>query len=153
MVGFITINNDERATMKRIYTLFFSISSLILFSLFILYGCSNNHYEKKQLDKGELYFDKSISRDKVESLSRFINQCEIFNDEVNRARLAKSGSTYELSLSVPAELLKSDQYQDYAEVLAMQLSDDVFDRALVKIHLTDDDFNPIVTRSSWQKKQ
>ena len=139
--------------MKRIYTSFFSILSPVLFSLFILYGCSSNNYEKKQLDNGELYFDKNISRDKVENLSSFINQCEIFNDDVHRARLAKSGSTYELSLSVPAELLKSDQYQDYAEVLAMQLSDDVFDRALVKIHLTDDDFNPKVTISSWQKKQ
>jgi hypothetical protein len=139
--------------MKKKFNPFFSISSLVLFSLFILYGCSNDNYEKKQLDDGELYFDKNIPLDKVESLGSFINQCEIFNDEVNRARLAKSGSIYELSLSVPAELLKSDQYQDYAEVLAMQLSDEVFDQALVKIHLTDDDFNPKVTRLSWQKKK
>lgn len=153
MLGFIIINNDEREAMKRIFISFFSISSLVLISLFILYSCSINNYEKKQLNKGELYYAKNIPMDKIESLGNFINQCEIFNDDVHRAQLAKSGSTYELSLSVPAEMLKSDQYQDYAEVLAMQLSDEVFDRALVKIHLTDDDFNPKVTRLSWQKKK
>jgi hypothetical protein len=137
--------------MKRKYTSFLPFLSLLLCSLLILYGCSSN-YQKKQLDKGVLYFDNSISRDKVETLGGYINQCEIFNDEVNKARLTKTDSTYELSLSVPPAMYNSDQYQSYAEVLAMQLSDDVFDKALVKIHLTDDNFNTKVTKLSRQEK-
>jgi hypothetical protein len=136
--------------MRPVNTSYFSILSILLLTIpvLILNGCSTNNYEKKQLDKGELYFDKAIAGDKIESLSKFINQCAIFNDEVHKARLAKIDSTYELSLSVPDEMLKSEQYQGYTEILAMQLSDDVFDHELVKIHLTDADFNPKVTKTS-----
>jgi hypothetical protein len=134
--------------MRSISSPLFSILSILLSTLFILYSCGGINYEKKQLEKGELYFDNQIARDKVESLSNFINQCAIFNDEVHKARLVKSDNIYELSLAVPPEMINSDQYQDYAEILAMQLSDDVFDKALVKIHLTDDDFNQKVTKSS-----
>ncbi|HEY6906382.1 MAG TPA: hypothetical protein VI230_02895 [Ignavibacteriaceae bacterium] len=134
--------------MRSISSSFFSILSILLSTLFVLYGCSSINYEKKQLEKGELYFDNQIARDKVEGLSNFINQCAIFNDEVHKARLAKSNDAYELSLAVPPEMINSDQYQDYAEILAMQLSDDVFNKALVKIHLTDDNFNSKVTKSS-----
>jgi hypothetical protein len=139
--------------MKRYYMSYFSISFLVLCSILIFYSCSSDNYEKKQLDKGELYYDKNISGDKVESLSKYINQCAIFNDEVHTARLIKSDSTYELSLSVPAEMINSDQYQSYAEILAMQLSDDVFDHSKVEIHLADSNFNTKVTKSSAQDKE
>jgi hypothetical protein len=134
--------------MKNRFTSYFSISFLVFCSLIILNGCSGNNYEKKQLDKGELYFDKNIAGEKIERLGNFINQCAIFNDEVHKARIIKADSTYELSLCVPPEMYNSDQYQSYTEILAIQLSDDVFDKALLKIHLTDDDFNVKVTKSS-----
>ncbi len=134
--------------MKIKYISYFSISFLILSSFLVLSGCSSDNYEKKQLDKGELYYDKNISGDKVESLANYINQCAIFNDEVRQARLTKTDSTYKLSLSVPAEMYNSDQYQNYAEILAMQLSDDVFDHSKVEILLADSSFNTKVTRSS-----
>ncbi len=134
--------------MKRLFTSFFSITLVLFSSVLISSGCSNNNYEKKQLDKGELYYDRNISQDKVESLGKFINQCAIFNDEVHRARLTKSDSTYELSLSVPVEMINSDQYQNYAEILAMQLSDDVFDHSKVNINLADSSFNTKITKSS-----
>ncbi|HKB85829.1 MAG TPA: hypothetical protein VKD08_06650 [Ignavibacteriaceae bacterium] len=130
------------------YKSYFSISLSVLYSLLFIYGCSSNEYETKKLDKGELYYDRNISQDKVETLGNFINQCAIFNDEVQKARLTKSDSTYELSLSVPADMYNSDQYQNYAEILAMQLSDDVFDHSKVDIHLTDSNFNTKVTKSS-----
>ena len=139
--------------MKKYYMSYFSVSFLVLCSILIFYGCSSDNYEKKQLDNGELYYDKNISGDKVESLSKYINQCAIFNDEVHTARLIKSDSTYELSLSVPAEMINSDQYQNYAEILAMQLSDDVFDHSKVEIHLADSNFNTKVTKSSTQDKE
>ncbi len=134
--------------MKKNNKSYFSISLFMLCSILIVYGCSGENYEKKQLDKGELYYDKNISGDKIESLANYINQCAIFNDEVHKARLIKSDSTYDLSLSVPTEMINSDQYQNYAEILAMQLSDDVFDHSKVNIHLTDSSFNTKVTKSS-----
>ncbi len=136
--------------MNRKYTSYFSILSLTLFitSLVLYCGCSSDNYEKKQLAKGELFFDKNIPQDKVESLASFINQCAIFNDEVHKARLTKTDSSYELSLSVPPEMIKSEQYQNYTEILAIQLSDDVFDHTKLLIHLTDDKFNPKVTKTS-----
>ncbi len=134
------------------YKLYFSISVTVLCSLLFLYGCSSDKYEKKQLDNGELYYDQTVSSDKVESLGKYINQCAIFNDEVHKARLTKTDSTYEISLSVPPEMIKSDQYQNYAEILAMQLSDDVFDHSKVEIHLSDSSFNTKVTRSSSSKQ-
>jgi hypothetical protein len=136
--------------MKTIYSSYFSIFSLVLCSLIFLAGCSSDKYEKRQLNKGELYYTKNISQDMVDSLCNYTNQCAIFNDEVHLARLIKTDSSYDLSLSVPSEMYNSEQYQSYAEVLAMQLSDDVFDKALVKIHLTDDKFNAKVTKSSRQ---
>lgn len=136
--------------MKAIYRSYFSIISLAFCSFLFISGCSSDKYEKRQLNNGELYYTKNISQDKVEGLCNYTNQCAIFNDEVHLARLTKTDSTYELSLSVPPEMYNSEQYQSYAEVLAMQLSDDVFDKALVKIHLTDDKFNVKVTKSSRQ---
>lgn len=136
--------------MKTMNSTYFSIFFLVFCSLLITAGCSTDNYEKRQLNDGELYYGKNISQDRVESLCNYTNQCAIFNDEVHLARLIKTDSTYELSLSVPPEMYNSEQYQSYAEVLAMQLSDDVFDKALVKIHLTDDKFNVKVTKSSQQ---
>ena len=136
--------------MKINNSTYFSISFLILCTLFIFYGCSTDNYEKRELNNGELYYGKNISQDRVENLCNYTNQCAIFNDEVHLARLTKTDSTYELCLSVPPEMYNSEQYQSYAEVLAMQLSEDVFDKALVKIHLTDDKFNVKVTKSSQQ---
>ena len=136
--------------MKAKNSTYFSILSLVFCSLFLIAGCSSDNYEKRQLNKGELYYSKNISQDRVDSLCDYTNQCAIFNDEVHLARLIKTDSTYELSLSVPPEMYNSEQYQSYAEVLAGQLSEDVFDKALVKIHLTDDKFNVKVTKSSQQ---
>ncbi len=130
------------------YKSYFSISAAFVFSLLFLYSCSSDKYEKKQLNNGNLYYDQTVSGDKVESLGNYINQCAIFNDEVNKARLTKTDSTYEISLSVPPEMINSDQYQSYAEILAMQLSDDVFDGSKVEIHLADSSFNTKVTKSS-----
>ncbi len=139
--------------MKVKNSAYFSILFLVFCSLLIAAGCSTDNYEKRQLNDGELYYDKNISKDLVESLCNYTNQCAIFNDEVHLARLTKTDSAYELSLSVPPEMYNSEQYQSYAEVLAGQLSEDVFDKALVKIHLTDDDFNVKVTKSSVQNKE
>ena len=136
--------------MKAKNSTYFSIFFLVFCSLLITAGCSTDNYEKKQLNNGELYYSKNISQDRVDSLCDYTNQCAIFNDEVHLARLIKTDSTYELSLSVPPEMYNSEQYQSYAEVLAGQLSEDVFDKALVKIHLTDDKFNVKVTKSSQQ---
>lgn len=138
--------------MKINNSTYFSISFLVFCSLLITAGCSTDNYEKRQLDNGELYYGKNISQDRVENLCNYTNQCAIFNDEVHLARLTKTDSTFELSLSVPPEMYNSEQYQSYAEVLAMQLSDDVFDKALVKIHLTDDKFNVKVTKTSQSKE-
>ncbi len=139
--------------MKAIYKSYFSAAFFLFCSFLILYGCSSNDYETKQLDKGELYYSKDIPGDKVESLAKYINQCAIFNDEVHKARVTKTDSTYEISLSVPAEMINSDQYQSYAEILAMQLSDDVFDHSKVQIHLADSSFNTKVTKSSLRNTE
>ncbi len=136
--------------MKLKISTYFSILFLVFCTVFTFCGCSSDKYEKRQLDNGELYYGKNISQDKVESLCNYTNQCAIFNDEVHLARLIKTDSIFELSLSVPPEMYNSEQYQNYAEVLAKQLSEDVFDKALVKIHLTDDKFNVKVTKSSQQ---
>ena len=138
--------------MKNNFTSYFSISVTVLFSLLFLYGCSSDKYEKKQLDKGELYYDNTVSVDKVDLLGKYINQCAIFNDEVHKARLTKSDSTYEICLCVPPEMINSEQYQSYAEILAMQLSDDVFDKSKVEIHLSDSTYNAKVTKSSPSKE-
>lgn len=136
--------------MKNNYKSYFLISISVLCTILFLFGCSSDKYEKKQLDKGELYYDNTVSVDKVDLLGKYINQCAIFNDEVHKARLTKSDSTYEICLCVPPEMIHSDQYQNYAEILAMQLSDDVFDKSRVEIHLSDSSYNKKVTKSSSQ---
>jgi hypothetical protein len=145
----------EREAMERKYTSYISISSVLICSIIILsfFGCGNNNYEKKQLDKGELYYNNTVSQTYIESLGNYINQCEILTDDVNKARITRTNDTFELSLSVPFSKINSETYQDYAEILATQLSEDVFNHSPVKIHLTDADFNAKVTKSSSQTTQ
>ncbi len=141
--------------MNRKHTFYFSITSGMIFCLTLLLvgGCSNNNYEKKQLDNGELYFNNSVPQDKIESLGNYINQCAVFTNDVNKARIIKTDSTYEISLSVPPAKINSDSYQVYIEILATQLSEDIFNHSAVKIHLTDADFNTKVTKSSQQNSE
>jgi len=135
--------------MKIKYIPCFLIPSLVFFSFFNFYGCGHS-YDKKQLDKGELYYDNTISQDKIEKLSSYINQCEIFNSDVHKARITQSDSIYEFSLGCSPQTYNSDQFQSFAELLAMQLSEDVFDHHRVMLHLTDDNFNQKITKSSGQ---
>jgi hypothetical protein len=121
---------------------------IYLLTIFAFYGCGNNNYEMKKLDKGELYYNNTVSQEKVVSLGNYINQCAVFTDGINKARITKKDSIYELSLSVPPDKINSSSYQEYTEILATQLSEDVFDHSPVKIHLTDENFNSKVTESS-----
>ena len=128
----------------------YAVSSWLIYllTIFAFYGCGNNNYEKKPLNKGELYYNNTVPQDIVGSLGNYINQCEVFTDGINKARLTKKDSTYELSLSVPPDKINSSSYQEYTEILATQLSEDVFDHSPVKIHLTDKNFNSKMTKSS-----
>lgn len=134
---------------KIMISLFVRVSGLtfLIISVF-LYGCSNNSNQKKQLDKGELYYNNTVSQKIVDDLGNYINTCEVFTDGVNKGKLVKKGSTYDLSLSVPQDKINDSTYLDFTEVLASQLSDEVFNHSPVKIHLTDENFNTKATRSS-----
>ena len=132
----------------------FILNFPVIITFIFFAGCGgNNSNEKKQLNNGELYYNNSVTQSMVDSLGNYINQCEIFTGGINKGKIVKNDSTYELSLSVPQDKLNDSTYLDFTGILATQLSEDVFHNAPVNVNLTDSSFNVKVTKSGAPGRQ
>ena len=127
--------------MKPILKLLPALFVLII----IVPGCSN-YGDKVKKGHIEVYYKKGISKDMAEKTGNFLYSLDTsYNDNSKSAKsiqLVKKSDTIIFRMVIPMERVSSITEENFY-VLATLLSDSVFNKAPVKIDLTDSTFNSL----------
>jgi Glu-tRNA(Gln) amidotransferase subunit E-like FAD-binding protein len=125
---------------------------LILPTLVIISGCSEQVEQIFSKDYGEkvthnqitVYYTKNASKDDAQRLLDYLVKDQLKdNDNVIDIQLNKSGSTDEVKFIVKKGLETDKETIDQMSILASELSENVFNKKDVDIHLCDEHFKTL----------
>ena len=115
-----------------------------LCSLFIFFATQTAFSQtlpKVSKNKLDIYYTENVSRADAKKLLDYLIE-ENFTDGSRElgAQLDKSGNTYEFKFNVKKGVDSDPDFIKIAKTMATEISNDLFDKAPVDIHLMDDNF-------------
>lgn len=142
MNNILKINLGKKKSITTISILIFTI----LFT-FLLSGCSGEDFGTKLNfgDNNELYYTDIVKVSEAQSLGDYLINEGFFKEDDNErsVQLDKTGTTYEFRIVIKKGLEQDDDTIDIMKIFTTELSENVFDRASVDIHLCDDRFKTL----------
>lgn len=115
-------------------------------SLVILIGClltglmigCDSYGTKLDFNGGELYYTKNTTEADAKKLGDYLVKGKYFDGEKKTVQLDKSGDTYQVRMVVKEGTEKDEKNVALFQVIANDISKNVFGGAKTEIHLCDD---------------
>lgn len=122
----------------------FNIVRVVFCSLFMLFAAQTTSAQtlpKVSQNNLDIYYTENITRSEAKKLLDYLIS-EDFTDGSQEVgvRLDKTGKTYEFKVIVKKGLDTDPDFIKLAKTLSTEISNDVFGKAPVDIHLMDDNF-------------
>lgn len=139
------MNNSLKINLGKISTISILIFT-ILFTLLLL-GCSAEDFGTKLNfgDNNELYYTDIVKVSEAQALGDYLINEGFFKEDDNErsVQLDKTGTTYEFRMVIKKGLEQDDDTISLMKIFTKELSEHVFDGAIVDIHLCDDTFETL----------
>lgn len=112
-----------------------------LFMLFVAQTASAQSLPKVSQNNLDIYYTENVTRSEAKKLLEYLIS-EDFTDGSQEVgvRLDKTGKTYEFKVIVKKGMDTDPDFIKLAKTLSTEISNDVFGKAQVDIHLMDDNF-------------
>ena len=122
----------------------FNIVRVVFCSLFMLFAAQTTSAQtlpKVSQNNLDIYYTENVTRSEAKKLLEYLVS-EDFTDGSQEVgvRLDKTGKTYEFKVIVKKGLDTDPDFIKLAKTLSTEISNDVFGKAPVDIHLMDDHF-------------
>ena len=116
---------------------------LFLLLVTIFTGCSN-YGTLLEFNDNELYYTPSVSEREAYRLGEYLVDGGFFNSNSSlRVQLDKTGNTYNFRMVIKKGIEKDEEKIEIMKILAMELSENVFNGFNVDIHLCDENLSTI----------
>jgi len=135
-MSFSTKNLPKKAGLAWLFAL-----PLLLASLLVM-AC-DDHGKKKTFHGTEIYYKSPVTESEVDKLGAYLIANELADGEKKAVQLRKTGNTYEFRMVVKKSVEQEGWVRDWANMLAMHLSESVFEGNSVDVHLCDDSLNTL----------
>ena len=132
-MNMINTNNQKFKMKKIIFCLvFFAISS-----------CSQDFGTKKVYKNLELYFTVSVTENEADSLADYLLKEGWGEGNIKTIQLNRNQNIYEVKIVCKKGIEEDQEYIERAKLMAYRISQAVFQKHEVDIHLCDDYLNTI----------
>ncbi|PLX07349.1 MAG: hypothetical protein C0596_10395 [Marinilabiliales bacterium] len=103
----------------------------------------NNYGTKLTIDDMELYYTDEVSEDDAEAVGEYLQELELTEGGERTAQITKDGDTYQFRMVIKEGHEDDPEVELLANIIAMGLSEEVFDGDEVEVHLCDDQLETI----------
>jgi hypothetical protein len=112
---------------------------------------SDGELAEMEFNDSVLYYSPSIPNSLVKDFGNYlISEAEMMVEgDQMELKLEQDGDAYIFSFVATEDALNSEDYQQTCIEFTRQLSSDVFDSAIVKIHLCDDNWDPVYELTAY----
>ena len=111
---------------------------VLLASLLIATGCSQDYGKMLTFNGGQLYYTSSVTLDEANKLGRYLVPVEFFDGNEKTVQINKTGNTYEFRMVIKQGIENDQEFIQISKQFCKELSADVFDGKQVDVHLCDD---------------
>ena len=111
---------------------------VLLASLLIATGCSQDYGKMLTFNGGQLYYTSSVTLDEANKLGRYLVPVEFFDGNEKTVQINKTGNTYEFRMVIKQGIENDQEFIQISKQFSKELSADVFDGKQVDVHLCDD---------------
>lgn len=114
----------------------------IAVTAFTFSGC-NNYGTKLMFNGGELFYTSKVTKDEANALGNYLVKGGFFDGVRKSVQLDKRDNVYLFRMVMKPEFVNDQKYIDLMKVFSKELSDEVFNKAAVEMHMCDDKLKTI----------
>lgn len=114
-----------------------ALSAIALVTFAFLFAGCMNYGEKKEFNKGDLYYTEGVDVADVDKLGEYLVEADFFDGVEKSVQLQKNGDRYVFRVVMQDEFLGKEETTRNFRLIGMLLSSQVFNDAPVDVELTD----------------
>jgi len=116
---------------------------IIIAVLALTFTSCSNFGEKLNFGKNELYYTKNVTKSDAEKLGNYLTEQQFFSNDGNTisVQLDKVNDTFLFRMVTLDSALNNTSFVENAKVFPAMLSENVFNKKPVVMHLCDNRFN------------
>jgi len=130
-------NSLKHLFSKKINSIFFIIATL-----FTTFSCSD-YGTMLEFNGGELYYTQQVEYDEANNLGKYLIREGFFDGEKRTVQITRENQIYQFRIVVSQDAVNDNAYNEALLVFINEISRNVFDGAMVEIHLCDSLMNTL----------
>lgn len=111
--------------------------------LLLFFSSCGNYGTVMRFNNSELYYTNSITTEEATRLGDYLTQEDFFDNHRKTVQLGRSGNKYIFKLVVATGTENNNELTEVLRIFTQDLSQNVFNGAMVDIHLCDDLMNTV----------
>jgi hypothetical protein len=113
-------------------------------ALFVVYGDQMMYGKEIKLNSGsQLFYTSAVTEAEARKLADYLNEDSSNNSNRVSYQLNKNGTVYQVRMVVKDGMSQNELYAAVAAVWGQKISEQVFERAPVEVHLCDTSFKTL----------